>query len=77
MDNNTMFCYSVTGAKIHVMNGSTIYGYTVNEVQSALRDTLAECNDVSENMTFSAGVEWAYKNICKKLGLDDEKEVEE
>ena len=72
-----LYGYSVMGAKVYTHNGSIFYGYTVSEVQTALTETLAECTDVSENPTFSAGVEWAYKNICKKLGLEDEKEVEE
>ena len=65
------------GAKVFTNNDATFYGYSMLEIRTALNETLVECNDVSENMTFSAGVECAYKNICKKLGLDDEKEVEE
>lgn len=65
------------GAKIFTKDDATFYGYSVSEVQTALNGTLVECNNVSENPVFSAGVEWAYKNICKKLGLEDEKEVEE
>lgn len=72
-----LYGYSVMGAKVYTHNGSTFYGYSVSEVQTALTETLAECAEVSENPTFSAGVEWAYRRICKKLGLDDEKEVEE
>lgn len=63
------------GAKLFTKNGSTLYGYSVLEVKTALNETLAECTDISENPTFSAGVEWAYRRMCKKLGLDDEKAV--
>lgn len=76
-NNSGLYGYSVLGAKVFTHNGSTFYGYSVLEVQTALTETLAECTDVSENPTFSAGVEWAYRRMCKKLGLDDEKEVEE
>lgn len=72
-----MVAYSVMGTKVVIHVGSTFYGYSVSEVQTALTETLAECTEVSENPTFSAGVEWAYRRMCKKLGLDDEKEVEE
>lgn len=65
------------GAKVFTKNDSTFYGYSMLEIRNALNETLVECNNVSENPVFSAGVEWAYKNICKKLGLEDEKEVEE
>lgn len=72
-----MVAYSVMGTKVVIHIGSTFYGYSVSEVQTALTETLAECTEVSENPTFSAGVKWAYRLMCKKLGLDDEKEVEE
>lgn len=62
------------GAKVFTKNDSTFYGYSMLEVRNALNDTLAECIAVSENPTFSAGVEWAYRQMCKKLGLEDEKE---
>lgn len=61
------------GAKLFTKNGSTLYGYSVLEVQNALNETLAECTDISENPVFSAGVEWAYNKLRSKLGLDDEK----
>lgn len=65
------------GAKVFAKNDATFYGYSMLEVRNALNETLVECNNVSENPVFSAGVEWAYRRMCKKLGLDDEKEVEE
>lgn len=65
------------GAEVFTKDGTTFYGYSMLEIRTALNETLVECNNVSENPVFSAGVEWAYRRMCKKLGLDDEKEVEE
>ena len=61
------------GAKVFTKNDATFYGYSMLEIRNALNETLAECIEVSENPTFSAGVEWAYQNLCDKLCLNDEK----
>lgn len=60
------------GAKVHTFNNTTIYGYTVTEIQSALNEMLVECQDKSENPVYSAGVEWAYITLRQKLGLSDQ-----
>ena len=61
------------GAKVFAKNDSTFYGYSMLEIRNALNETLVECNNISENPVFSAGVEWAYHNLCDKLCLNDEK----
>lgn len=60
------------GADFHTFNNTTIYGYTVTEIQSALNEMLVECQDKSENPVYSAGVEWAYITLRQKLGLSDQ-----
>lgn len=70
-----MVAYSVIGTKVVIHYGSTFYGYAVSDVQTSLNDTLAEGMKVSDDPEFKAGLEWAYRRMCKKLGLEDEKEV--
>lgn len=61
------------GAKLYTENGATFYGYSMLEIRSALNEMLVECNNGSGDAVFEAGVEWAYHNLCDKLGLNDEK----